>query len=566
LAADRLPLRIALATGATLAALLVGEAASRLLLPPPRYHREPVELDPELGFRGIPHFRRVYRDERGEYEFALNSQGLRGRELPGSPAREGSRIAFVGDSFLVAQAVRDGELVTSRVEAALRAQGREVDVYNLSAVDYGTSQELLLFRRLGRPLEPAAVVLFLYPANDLANDSIALAGRTGVSPGDPLRPYLVPGAGGRLELRHLQPARALFRRSSRLFAALERALLALSGTGPRGEDSVGRLRQGRAPREDLELFRSHAPGDPWEEAFETSFALLRAFRAECDAIGARLLVVVVPSVHQVARTAKGIRFDLAARVAGGEGIDAVLDWSLPERRLAGFFASEGIDARFLLRVLRDAEAAGERVYTRDEHLSARGHEIAADAVMRWLTGAPAGEAAGPPGAGRPVRRLGAAAEPRFLDFRAGPHLDHLGDGWLSWAPPGSGAPAGWLVGTSALAVLPIGEGELVLVGSALEGARYPIAGAVEFLGGESHRFEIRRPGRFALRFPARAGADAPPTSEGYLVLTLAPDPGADAGGLRIEGLGFPLPDAAWRRGGDRPQRRVSAARPARGAA
>ena len=128
------------------------------------------------------------------------------------------------------------------------------------------------------------MVLFVYPANDLINNSMGLAGRTTVSAGDPIRPYLVP-EGGELRVRHLHPLRALLRAHSRLFAILEKRVLAASGEATTaGEDVGARMRAGRAPREDFEIFRTHDPGDRWEEAWVTTFALLEAFRDECEAM------------------------------------------------------------------------------------------------------------------------------------------------------------------------------------------------------------------------------------------------------------------------------------------
>jgi hypothetical protein len=539
---DRVTLRVALAVAAVLGTLLVCEAAAHLLLPPPRYHREPVELDAVLGFRGIPGFREDLGDEAGPYVFELNSQGLRGREVPAPPAPRGvSRVVFVGDSFLVGRAVREEDLAPSLVEAALRSEGREAEVYNLSGIDFGTAQQLLLLRQLGRPLEPEAVVLLVYPANDLINNSIELAGLTTVSAGDPIRPYLVRTDGGELEVRHLHPLRAWLRARSRLFGTLERRVLASLVDRSVQEDYVQRIRQGRAPREDFEIFRAHRdPGERWAQAWEETFALLRAFRDECGAMGARLLVVVVPSVHQVVRNAKGIRLDLAARIASGRPLDAILDWSLPERTLARFFEAEGIEARLLLDALREAAATGERVYARDEHLSARGHEIAASAVLEWLAPERSPRRAPAPSQPGPVRLLPEGATPALLDFRSDKHLAHLGDGWISWRPPGPEFPGGWLVGPSALAALASGDGDLVLRGWAPPDASFPIDGSLVVIGSSRHRFRIERPGRFAFRF--RVGRPAPPTAEGHLAMIVASGPaqggGSTADGLVIDALGF----------------------------
>jgi len=536
-----------LALASVLVAFAACELAARLLLDPPRYHDAPLELDAELGFRGVPGWREELRDAAGSYEFALNAQGLRGRELPGSrralPAAA-LRVVFLGDSFLVGQALRAEELVSSRVEAALRTDGREALVFNLSAIDWGTGQELLALRSLGAAVEPDAVVLFLYPANDLVNNSPLLAQRTDVSAGDPIRPY-VRADGGELRVEYASPWRAWLRRHSRVFAALERGSLALGADPGAGESFVERLRRGRAPREDLEIFRRPAdPQDRWSRAWQTTFALLRAVRSECDAMGARLLVVVVPSVHQVVATPKAMRLDALARRVRGAGLDALLDWDLPERELARFFAAEGIESVALLELLRAASARGERTYTRDEHLSARGHEIAAQRVERWLRGGPVEALAPRASAGGPVSLLPEASlAPPLLDFRDDPRAESIGDGWLRWTPPREPVPGAWLIGPNALAVLPAADGDLVVRGRLPQEARLPVDGQVAIVGGPRLRFRIERHGAFDIRLPSAAlQRGSWPLSDGYVAIILAPGEthriGATPAGLFVEELGF----------------------------
>jgi hypothetical protein len=539
---------------ATAATLLAAEGLARLLLPPPRYHDAPVELDPELGFRGVPDHQQAIEDEFGRHVVKLNSQGLRGRELVSEPAPAGvSRVLFVGDSFLVGRAVRDEDLTTARVEAGLASRGRPAEVYNLATIDWGTGQQLLALRELGRPLAPDAVVLFLYPANDVINNSPALAGRTSVSAGDPIRPYLVLEDGA-LRVRYLEPLRALLRARSRLFATLERRVLASTGGGRPDEDTGERLRQGRAPREDFEIFRRHDdPGDAWAQAWQASFALLRAFRDETRVMGARLLVVVVPHVNQVVRNAKVIRLDVAARLARGEPLDRLLDWNLPERRLERFFRDEQIDASLLLGPLRAAAAAGETVYARDEHLASPGHALAAQSVLAWLDAGGRTAASGVDElAGAPVPSMPeAAAAPAALDFRTDRHVGYLGDGWLRWRASESGSPGGWLIGPTALAVLPARAGELVVRGWAPPSAAFPIEGKLAVLGASRHAFRIDGPGSFEVRLPAIPAAQRSRASaDGYLAVLLAPgrthDAGATPAGFNVEELGFSTPSGAAR--------------------
>ena len=523
--------------------LAVCEGVARWLLPAPRYHRDPVEFDATLGFRGIPNLREELVDETGRYTVEFNPQGLRGRSIPSrapTPA-DARRVLFVGDSFLVGRAVREPQLATSVAEASLRARGIRAEVFNLSGIDWGTGQELLALRALGRGLHPEAMVLFLYPANDVINNSLQLAETTAVSPGDPIRPYLVPEDGA-LRTRYLHPFRALLRRHSRLFALLEQRVLA-ARIGVVEPKRVAP--QSPVPREELEIFRAHDPGHRWELAWETTFALLRSFRDECDAIGARCLVVVVPSVDQVARTARAMRLDAETRASRGQGLDQILDWNLPERRLARFFRNEKIETRFLLSALRDASAAGSEVYARDGHLAVPGHEIAARTAVEWFVDDAHQEP--PEVRGGPVRILpDASAAPPWLDFRRERHSAQLGDGWISWRAQESAGAGGWRIGPRAAAVLPARAGDLVLAGWVVPEARLPVLGQVGIVGGPRYPLRIDRPGRFRVVFPVTSAASPPITSDGYVAITLSlvDDSGerSAAEALVVEELGFDTAD------------------------
>jgi hypothetical protein len=274
--------------------------------------------------------------------------------------------------------------------------------------------------------------------------------------------------------------------------------------------------------------------------------LLRAFRDECDALGARLLVVVIPSVYQVERTPKRIGLDVATRIAGGRPLDRLLDWNLPERRLAGFFEQEGIEARFLLAPLREAAASDPPVYVRDEHLGPRGHEIAARAVVAWLMDEAGGyESAGI--SGEPVRILPDPSEAHaLLDFREQSHATYLGDGWISWAAEEPGTAGGWLPGPRALVVLPARGGDFVVRGWVPSEARLPIDGYVEIVGGPRRAFRLEQDGTFELRFPwSPPRGIAGPSADGYLAAFFVGGVKQRVGKIRagpvVQQIGFETP-------------------------
>lgn len=526
----QLPLaRAGLATAALLITFAAAESLVRLAMPPPRYHSALLELDPELGFAGVPGFAQQGSDARGPFHLELNDEGFRG-PLFAQRSEEGPRIVFLGDSFLVGESLREDELVTEQLAERLRARGAGASVHNLGTINYGTAQELLQLRRYAAALEPTEVVLAFYPGNDIANNGLALAGATQVSPGDYLRPYL---QGPNAPVTWTHPLRAALRGSSRLFAYAERAVLAsaiargFSPLGPRPSINE-RLQRGQLPREELELYRSHDPGHRWERAWQTSLALIRGIRDECEALKARLLVLVIPTSEQVQRTAPIRALDAAWRSYTGRSIDSPLDWNLPERRLAHFFEAEKIDARLLLPELRALARDRDDVYTRDQHLGSAGHALLSERVLEWLDGVPSPSCCETV-RGLPVARLPAPAEaPTTHDFGLSPGFDFLGDGWIEWRrhSPGTEA-AGWLLGTRGLVIVPAREGELRLRVSP-QGALF--RGRVEL--GNQHTPLALAPDR---TYELRIGGDLPDrphSTDGYIPVFIE---GAPLGCLWLEG-------------------------------
>ncbi len=540
-----------------LVAALVVELAARLVLPPPRFHQSPLELDAELGFRAIPAHRYRFTsplDAAQGHEVAFDDDGLRGRALPLGPPADGiERIVFLGDSFLVAEAVPAESMLTRLVEAALVSKGRRAEVYNLSTVDYGTGQQILLLDRFAARLAPTIVVLALYPANDVANNALALAGRTQVSPGDAIRPYLRARNDGDLDVAWATPRRAFARRHSRAFATIERGFFAPRVGPERPRSTEERLTEGDPPREFLEVFRDHPFAHPWERDWRDTESLILALRDRCAALGARLHVVVLPSEPQVVATPQSIAFEIES-AAAGRSLAEMIDWNVPERRLARFFAREGIASTPMLEPFRRATAGGALLFTRDRHLNETGHAIVAKSVAEALLatssgGLPdddpprgAGLGADAPGdrephewdaaeaSGQPVD-WPAQEAPNGLDLRWVPHSERFSDGWLVWQPASASYPGGWRVGRRGIIALQAADGDLVLRGYAVA----PLALELGFVGGgpvEQRRVES--PGLFELRM--RLDARPRRSASGHVALLV--DVGDTIGGLIVQQIGF----------------------------
>lgn len=465
---------------AILVGLLVVEGIARIAYRRPDYHQTML-VDPLVGFRMPRGLAMESRDETGPFPYRLSRDGFRGPAMPDSPRPADDptpRLLFVGDSFLNAFRVRDEHLMTTRTERAIAGRSGAARVFCISGDGFSPGQGLILFRAHAPTVRPDAVVLALYPGNDVHDGTPELHG-----PADYTRVWLVDGGDGVLHTTTLFPWRTRLRRWSVAFSVLEHRLVgsgvwARSLREPAGYDPR-RFAEGRPPNEDLELYSPAIAESSaaWRAAWSTTEAVLRRFRDEAESLGARFLVVVIPAYRQAVRTGQSVLHDHDARTAAGRSLESILDLDFPERRIAAFAAREGIDVRLLLGPLRRATAP-ERpscYVPEDGHLSGEGHRIAAEVVTAWWFGEPdrhgadlAGIGPGPTSLLPPRPARGA---PEVLEPGDEPLLH---DGWGPIRPATTPRPGTIVQQARAFLLVPVDDGALVVSGTVPRRASLPI--------------------------------------------------------------------------------------------
>ena len=500
--------RLAISLASCAALLFAVELVVRARVPEVRIN-DKMLVDAELGFRNPQNRARCW-DARGAFDFATNSLGCRGPELPpeGSTSA-GERILVVGDSFVHAWRVREEDWIGTSIHDALAKSGRRAEVYSLCAQDWGTAQELLALREYGARARPDTVVLCLYPANDLINNTPELAGRTTISPGDYFRPYLVPDGTGGFERRYALPWRARLRCSDvfrlleqRWLAGKDSALLRAELAGERVPDVHERIDSGAAPEEHFEIFRPPSPGGRWETAWRTTEALLLAMRDEARSLGARFVVVVIPHLQQVEHTAYAETYDAWLRAAGRERLQEVLDLNLPEQRLEEFFHREGLEHVQMLGLLRESVAETRAsVFVPDGHLGGAAHSLMGRAVAERL--ASGAKDACFDGTGSPVDVPAFLAElPLTLDLSQRELWALFGWGWDHWIPPGASSRfSGWALDTQGYFLAR--PGSVTLRGILTERASFPAKLSVAYVTTPEKSFaqcEVAAKGAFTLAF------------------------------------------------------------------
>jgi hypothetical protein len=348
--------------------------------------------DPVVGMRHIPHTRSQMSSEAGPVPVRINSRGYRGPEYPWD-APGGFRILGLGDSFTFGFGVLEDDTYLARMERALA--DRHVEVINTGLAGMGPDNEARLLAADGPGLRPDLVLVGFFAGNDLV-DALVGDDRMRLQDGLPavddglLAAWYRPLRPGRLLPRPLTSSPSSlglplpFKSSLRQHSHAYRFL-----TG-----QVGRLRlawqvRGEAappvpPAPELTPFHQEAfclrryPPE-FDLAWTRTEAALGAIKSWCDAHGARLAIIAIPTRSQVEPEA------WAAIVRTYRLRDEDFDLEKPQTMLTAFAGRNGIPLIDLLPTLRAARATGGRLYfQRDTHWTPRGLAVAADEIQRRL--------------------------------------------------------------------------------------------------------------------------------------------------------------------------------------
>jgi hypothetical protein len=156
---------ILLIFGVTLLCLLILEPMTRLFLDTGKlyeiemwkYATRVKERDYRLD---IGHRHRVNAHAQLMAEdVRTDSHGFRSPEIPLEAPPGVARIAFVGDSIMMGWGVAEKDTMPAQVLAALRAQGRKVDGFNLGVGNYNTLQEYASYKDKGAAMKPDIIVI-----------------------------------------------------------------------------------------------------------------------------------------------------------------------------------------------------------------------------------------------------------------------------------------------------------------------------------------------------------------------------------------------------------------------
>jgi len=300
--------------------------------------------DPILGWKLRPGAEGWFGQEGGAH-VRINSDGFRDREHTVSKPAGHLRVALLGDSYVEALMVpleaSLGPLLEKTLSACAGRHSKRVEVIQFGVTGYGTAQQLLMLRSSVWKYEPDIVILLFFAGNDVDNNSFRLGGK-------PYSPYfrkvndrLVLAEGfPRFDTADLDPPKrdrlvhaTRHLAIGRLFSAGAITLLdRISSLLSRRRTQARADRVPALERATVSVFDNAGHPD-WEEAWNTTEAILSAMQDEVRRRGAEFYLVLATTGMQVHPDPE-VRKVIAERI--GEGMARV------EGRLLAFSGQKRI--------------------------------------------------------------------------------------------------------------------------------------------------------------------------------------------------------------------------------
>ena len=234
--------------------------------------------------------------------FAINSHGLREREIPYESPSDLKRVLIIGDSFVEGIQVRPEQTASRVLETMLQTRfSAPTQVINAGNGGWSTAQEFEFLRHEGLKYKPDVVVLVFYTGNDVSDNSFRLKGNVR----NLRKPYYAM-RDGRLELQRWTPRRADQSSTQGAWSSLYLWNMFQSGVlahvRPGGNttevDDDEALQLDQLVDTEIRVFATSSRSE-WRDAWDVTEALFVAARDAAQAANARFLLVNAPTVWQI---------------------------------------------------------------------------------------------------------------------------------------------------------------------------------------------------------------------------------------------------------------------------
>ena len=325
-----------------------------------------LEPNKTWGVWHKPNARAIHKKQCFQATYSANTHGMRDKERNFSSSK--FRIAMLGDSMLEGYSVSDEEVVTRVLEDEIY-DGRFEFLNFGSAGNFGTIQQLLIYRGLARKFKPDLVIVFFLSANDLKDNSLEI--QKHISYGNYWnRPFLSPGNDGNWTLTYhdfgnppKRSGKPRYKCSSDSYCTLRYARLA-----------AGQMLNWGALRPIYKV-----PSDPmYERSWAQTKVALNLLMSEVERDGGRLVLFDIPAAVQ-----------FIPRYMNKLSTTAGFDPFAPNKRLEKIAEEMGVTYIFpfneFSNYIKENDLAWPYLtHACDSHWAALGHKVAARALAQNL--------------------------------------------------------------------------------------------------------------------------------------------------------------------------------------
>ncbi len=382
--------------------LLILEGIVRLFLPPETLfesYGDTYICSPTLGWVGRPDYQGIISREEYEHSLQFNDVGMHDTPHTLNKTDDVFRILWVGDSFAQTIQVDETQSAHQQLENLLNEYlgnaDRTFEVISSGVIGWGTGQELIHYRELGRLYEPDLVVLLFFIGNDV-NDNLPGHALTinGFNCFAPYFPVCNDGANTLdSEAWHYIPGfepawnscstankwfssgMSILQYNSYLFARLEPLLLKFKTRRTYGQEFGLPFAALYLPQESEEV----------RYGWQVTEGILNQFDHEVTRAGAKFSVAIVGPrevvwLSQLTDEQLQLFYQESPDFQGVES-----DW--PNRRLAAYLQSQNIPTLDLQQPMVDymSQTGAELYLPIDRHWTVDGNRVVAELMFEWLT-------------------------------------------------------------------------------------------------------------------------------------------------------------------------------------
>lgn len=312
--------------------------------------------DNRIGYRLRPGANVRYSTAEFSTDLVINDRGVRDEADIGPKEADERRVLILGDSYVLAVQVPFRDTLGERLEAKLNASDARLRwrVINGGSQGYGPVEQWLWYKEIGAAFKPDIVLIVVSVANDAVE---AFDAREKFATG--AVPEASAAARTRLTLRQVIRASAV-----------------LQLIRQRGDQLRARLSASVAERP-LATYLEEPPSFVLD-GLQTAADAFGRIAASARGDGASVAFILMPARFQT----HDVDFERVSRTAAGAG--RTIRRHAATERFADALRPLGEPMLDLLPVFASAEDPPGLHFTRNTHLSSRGHLVTADAILRFL--------------------------------------------------------------------------------------------------------------------------------------------------------------------------------------